>query len=88
MKNVTHTCCCALSLQIKKVRLGDVRDADSLKDAAAGCDYLVAAYGMSPPRFAKVSDIWYSFVLYISYVVATMLGSIFWQISLEKGTQK
>ena len=41
-----------------EVRQGDVMDVDSLISAAAGCENVVAAYGMSPPRFAKLSDLW------------------------------
>jgi len=55
-----------------QVRMGDVRDADSLKSAAAGCENVVAAHGMSPPRFAKLSDIWYSSILYITCISKPM----------------
>ena len=41
-----------------EVRQGDVTNLASLESAASGCENLVAAYGMSPPRFAKFSDIW------------------------------
>jgi uncharacterized protein YbjT (DUF2867 family) len=41
-----------------EVREGDVTNLDSLKSAASGCENLVAAYGMNPPRFVKISDIW------------------------------
>lgn len=45
-------------LENVEVREGDVANLNSLKVAASGCDNLVAAYGMNPPRFAKFSDIW------------------------------
>ena len=41
-----------------EVRQGDVRELASLKSAAAGCENIVACYGMRPPRFPKLSDIW------------------------------
>ena len=41
-----------------EVRQGDVRELASLKSAAVGCENIVACYGMSPPRFPKLSDLW------------------------------
>ena len=41
-----------------EVRQGDVRELASLKSAAMGCENIVACYGMSPPRFPKLSDLW------------------------------